>query len=152
MLIRELTAEHIYLACGHTDMRKSIDGLAALVVSQFHLASHLTIELEHSPDVHGQREDPHRDRVHPRQGQGHRLLPRILPVPRLPQGSAFLHREAGHAAARHRQVHRLTVERRACHGAEVPAVHAALSTGTRMERDWHPTFACNAGQLGHPAR
>ncbi len=23
MLIRELTAEHIYLACGHTDMRKS---------------------------------------------------------------------------------------------------------------------------------
>ncbi|WP_302358742.1 hypothetical protein [uncultured Mitsuokella sp.] len=29
MLIRELTAEHIYLACGHTDMRKSIDGLPA---------------------------------------------------------------------------------------------------------------------------
>lgn len=61
MLIRELTAEHIYLVCGHTDMRKSIDGLAALVVSRFHLASHLTIELEHSPDVHGQREDPHGD-------------------------------------------------------------------------------------------
>lgn len=33
MLIRELTAEHIYLACGHTDMRK----FAALVVSRFHL-------------------------------------------------------------------------------------------------------------------
>ncbi len=31
MLIRELTAEHIYLACGYTDMRKSIDkGLAGL--------------------------------------------------------------------------------------------------------------------------
>ena len=60
MLIRELTADYIYLACGHTDMRKSIDGLAALVVSRFHLASHLTIELEHGPDVHGQREDPHR--------------------------------------------------------------------------------------------
>ena len=40
MLIRELTAEHIYLACGHTDMRKSIDGLAALVVSRFHLDPH----------------------------------------------------------------------------------------------------------------
>ena len=40
MLIRELTADHIYLACGHTDMRKSIDGLAALVVSRFHLAPH----------------------------------------------------------------------------------------------------------------
>lgn len=61
MLIRELTAEHIYLACGHTDMRKSIDWLAALVVSRFHLASHLTIELEHCPGIHGQREYPHRD-------------------------------------------------------------------------------------------
>lgn len=40
MLIRELTAENIYLACGHTDMRKSIDGLAALVVSRFHLDPH----------------------------------------------------------------------------------------------------------------
>lgn len=31
MLIRELTAEHIYLACGYTEMRKSIDkGLAGL--------------------------------------------------------------------------------------------------------------------------
>ena len=40
MLIRELTADHIYLACGHTDMRKSIDGLAALVVSRFHLDPH----------------------------------------------------------------------------------------------------------------
>ena len=78
--------------------------------------------LRHGPDIHGQREDPHRARVHPRQGQGHRLLPRILPVPRLPQGSAFFHREISHAAARHRQVHRIAVERRACHGVEVPAV------------------------------
>ena len=30
-------AENIYIACGHTDMRKSIDGLAAVVKEQFHL-------------------------------------------------------------------------------------------------------------------
>jgi transposase len=30
-------AEHIYLACGYTDMRKSIDGLAALVQQNFKL-------------------------------------------------------------------------------------------------------------------
>lgn len=30
-------AKHIYLACGYTDMRKSIDGLAAIVQQQFHL-------------------------------------------------------------------------------------------------------------------
>ena len=30
-------AEHIYIACGYTDMRKSIDGLAALVQEEFHL-------------------------------------------------------------------------------------------------------------------
>lgn len=30
-------AENIYLACGYTDMRKSIDGLSALVVQQFEL-------------------------------------------------------------------------------------------------------------------
>ncbi|WP_026329518.1 IS66 family insertion sequence element accessory protein TnpB [Propionispira raffinosivorans] len=30
-------AEHIYVACGHTDMRKSIDGLAACVQQSFHL-------------------------------------------------------------------------------------------------------------------
>jgi len=29
--------ENIYIACGHTDMRKSIDGLAAIVQQQFHL-------------------------------------------------------------------------------------------------------------------
>ena len=30
-------AEDIYIACGYTDMRKSIDGLAAVVKEQFHL-------------------------------------------------------------------------------------------------------------------
>ncbi len=35
MLIRNITADHIYLACGHTDMRKSINGLASLVKDHF---------------------------------------------------------------------------------------------------------------------
>ena len=30
-------AENIYIACGYTDMRKSIDGLAAIVQQQFHM-------------------------------------------------------------------------------------------------------------------
>ena len=30
-------AENIYIACGYTDMRKSIDGLAAIVQEQFRL-------------------------------------------------------------------------------------------------------------------
>lgn len=30
-------AEHIYIACGYTDMRRSIDGLAALVKQSFKL-------------------------------------------------------------------------------------------------------------------
>ena len=30
-------AEHIYIACGYTDMRKSIDGLAAIVQQNFKL-------------------------------------------------------------------------------------------------------------------
>ena len=30
-------AENIYIACDKTDMRKSIDGLAAMVQSQYHL-------------------------------------------------------------------------------------------------------------------
>ena len=30
-------AENIYIACGYTDMRKSIDGLAAIVQQQFKL-------------------------------------------------------------------------------------------------------------------
>ena len=32
-----LTDDNIYIVCGHTDMRKSIDGLAALVQQQFQL-------------------------------------------------------------------------------------------------------------------
>lgn len=28
---------HIYIACGRTDMRKSIDGLATIVAQNFHL-------------------------------------------------------------------------------------------------------------------
>jgi len=30
-------ADHIYIACGHTDMRKAIDGLAAIVQQNFKL-------------------------------------------------------------------------------------------------------------------
>lgn len=30
-------ARQIYIACGHTDMRKSIDGLVAIVQQKFHL-------------------------------------------------------------------------------------------------------------------
>jgi transposase len=30
-------AEHIYIACGHTDMRKAIDGLSNLVQNNFQL-------------------------------------------------------------------------------------------------------------------
>ena len=40
MLIRELTADHVYLACGHTDMLKSINGLAAVVQTHFQLNPH----------------------------------------------------------------------------------------------------------------
>lgn len=31
------SGKHVYLACGKTDMRKSINGLAAIVEGQFHL-------------------------------------------------------------------------------------------------------------------
>lgn len=37
MLIREICADRMYLACGYTDMRKQVDGRAALVESRFHL-------------------------------------------------------------------------------------------------------------------
>ena len=30
-------ADKVYIACGYTDMRKSIDGLSAIVTQQFHL-------------------------------------------------------------------------------------------------------------------
>ena len=37
MLGNITVAENIYIACGYTDMRKSIDGLATVVQEQFHL-------------------------------------------------------------------------------------------------------------------
>ena len=36
-MLKELSAENIYIVCGHTDMRKSIDGLAAIVQQQYKL-------------------------------------------------------------------------------------------------------------------
>lgn len=36
-MLKDLTADNIYIVCGHTDMRKSIDRLAALVQQQFQL-------------------------------------------------------------------------------------------------------------------
>lgn len=36
-MLKELSAESIYIVCGHTDMRKSIDGLAAIVQQQYKL-------------------------------------------------------------------------------------------------------------------
>ena len=35
MIVDYTKVKHIYLVCGKTDMRKSIDGLAALVQNQF---------------------------------------------------------------------------------------------------------------------
>ena len=36
-MLKELSAANIYIVCGHTDMRKSIDGLAAIVGQQWKL-------------------------------------------------------------------------------------------------------------------
>ena len=36
-MLKGIRKEHIYIVCGHTDMRKSIDGLAAIVQCQFSL-------------------------------------------------------------------------------------------------------------------
>ncbi|MFR4836897.1 MULTISPECIES: IS66 family insertion sequence element accessory protein TnpB [Ruminococcus] len=36
-MLKELSAENIYIVCGHTDMRKSIDGLTAIVQQQYKL-------------------------------------------------------------------------------------------------------------------
>lgn len=36
-MLRASGIERVYLACGYTDMRKSIDGLAALVIHTFNL-------------------------------------------------------------------------------------------------------------------
>ena len=30
-----ISAEHVFNACGYTDMRKSIDGLSAIIAQQF---------------------------------------------------------------------------------------------------------------------
>jgi transposase len=36
-MLSEITVDRVYLACGHTDLRKSIDGLAVLVKAGFDL-------------------------------------------------------------------------------------------------------------------
>ena len=36
-MLKELSAENIYIVCEHTDMRKPIDGLAAIVQQQYKL-------------------------------------------------------------------------------------------------------------------
>ena len=36
-MISEISNRQVYLACGSTDLRKSIDGLAVLVKESFHL-------------------------------------------------------------------------------------------------------------------
>ena len=36
-MLKKLSADHIYIVCGHTDKRKSIDGLAAIIQQQFQL-------------------------------------------------------------------------------------------------------------------
>lgn len=32
-----ISADHVFIACGYTDMRKSIDGLSAIIVQQFQM-------------------------------------------------------------------------------------------------------------------
>lgn len=36
-MLKDLKFENIYIVCGHTDMRKSIDGLASIIQQQFQL-------------------------------------------------------------------------------------------------------------------
>ena len=36
-MLKNLSADNIYIVCGHTDMRKSIDGLAGIVQQQYQL-------------------------------------------------------------------------------------------------------------------
>ena len=36
-MLKDLSAANIFIVCGHTDMRKSIDGLAAIVQQQHKL-------------------------------------------------------------------------------------------------------------------
>lgn len=37
MILQDIAAEKVYIACGYTDMRKSIDGLAMIVAQAFQL-------------------------------------------------------------------------------------------------------------------
>ncbi len=36
-MLKDIQMSNIYIVCGHTDMRKSIDGLAAMVQEEFNL-------------------------------------------------------------------------------------------------------------------
>ena len=36
-MLKDLKADNIYIVCGNTDMRKAIDGLAAIIQQQFEL-------------------------------------------------------------------------------------------------------------------
>ena len=36
-MLKDLSADNIYIVCGHSDMRKSIDGLAAIIQQQYKL-------------------------------------------------------------------------------------------------------------------
>ncbi len=37
MVLAEIQADNIYIVCGYTDMRKSVTGLAAMIVQQFEM-------------------------------------------------------------------------------------------------------------------
>mgnify|MGYP002870107652 CR=1 FL=1 len=39
-MLKELSAANIYIVCGHTDMRKSIDGLAAIIREESYYNEH----------------------------------------------------------------------------------------------------------------
>jgi len=36
IMLNDFRAEHVYIDCGYTDLRRGIDGLASIVESQFH--------------------------------------------------------------------------------------------------------------------
>ena len=36
-MLNDFQADNVYIACGYTDLRRGIDGLASVVESQFHL-------------------------------------------------------------------------------------------------------------------
>ena len=43
MILNAIPAENVYIACGYTDMRKQIDGLAAVVIILFIFSKTLLI-------------------------------------------------------------------------------------------------------------